>query len=426
MVGETLNLQQLQQRIRDLEHRLEESEHLIEAIKAGEVDAFAIQNGDMESQIFTLESGDYAYRILIEEFGEGAINVTEEGLIVYTNPYFCKLLGIPYEKAIGASIFDFIDPDCLDDFEDLFAKSLEGQSKGEICLKSDGKLIPVYISLTSLQPKLATVGIIITDFTEKKKNEQTILDYQHNLESKNSELIKSNTELASFAYIASHDLQEPLRKIQMFADRILEKEEERLSENGKDHFHRMQAAAKRMQTLIEDLLMYSRTNTLQRNLEATDLNKIVNQVKEDLQDEIQQKDATVKAEYMCEAKVIPFQFRQLLHNLISNSLKFSKPQSPPVIKIKSQLTNGSDLHIDRLAPDLNYCHISVTDNGIGFEPQYKEKIFELFQRLHDKSEYNGTGIGLAIVKKIVENHNGFISAHSKLNQGTTFDIYIPA
>ena len=425
MVGDT-SILQLQEKIRELESRLHEAEHLIEAIKAGEVDAFAIQNDDQESQIFTLESGDYAYRVLIEEFGEGAINVTEDGLIVYTNPYFCELLGKPYERTIGASIYDFIDPNCKYDFEDLFAKALSGKSKGEICLRSSGKIIPVYVSLTSLQPKLATVGIIITDFTEKKKNQQTILEYQRTLELKNSELVKSNAELASFAYIASHDLQEPLRKIQIFSDRILEKELSSLSENGQDHFLRMKAAAKRMQTLIEDLLMYSRTNARQQKLEPTDLNKIVDEIKEDLQDELQLKDAVLKTDHMCEAKVIPFQFRQLLYNLISNSLKFSKPKSPPIIRIRSEIAKGEEFQVAKLTREQKYCHISVADNGIGFEPQYNEKIFELFQRLHDKTEYSGTGIGLAIVKKIVENHNGVITANSKLNQGTTFDIYIPA
>ena len=416
---------QLLSRLRELENRLEESEHLIEAIKAGEVDAFAIQN-ESESQIFTLESGDYAYRVLIEEFGEGAINVTEEGLIVYTNECFCELLGIPYEKTIGQSIFDFIAEESGEEFRELFERSLTGKSKGEICLKGYDKETPVYISMTSLQPKLPTVGIIITDLTEKKKNEKIILAYQKDLETKNQELVKSNTELASFAYIASHDLQEPLRKIQIFANRILEKEHGFLTEIGKDHFSRMQAAAKRMQTLIEDLLSYSRTNTMQRILVPTDLNQIVEEVKDDLHDEIRQKGAVLKFENLGEATIIPFQFRQLLNNLINNSLKFATPGVTPVIEISSEFGKGSQFKIPVLHKDKNYCHISVTDNGIGFESQYNEKIFELFQRLHDKSEYTGTGIGLAIVKKIVENHNGYITATSQLNQGATFDIYIPA
>ena len=286
---------------------------------------------------------------------------------------------------VGSSGFDFIHPESIDEFNHLFQEAHEGQSKGEINLQVNDTVIPVYISLTSLQPKLATIGIIITDLTEKKKNEKIILEYQKDLEPKNLQLVQNNEELASFAYIASHDLQEPLRKIQTFATRILEKEYDNISESGKDHFNRMQIAARRMQLLIEDLLTYSRTNTIERKFENTNLNKIVEEVKADLKEEImQQKHATIEATEMCEANIIPFQFRQLLHNLISNSLKFSHPEHDPHIKIKSEIAKGKKFNNIKLANEAKYCHISVSDNGIGFEQQYSEKIFELFQRLHGK------------------------------------------
>ncbi len=412
-------------RIQELESRLEESEQLIEAIKAGEVDAFAI-NRENESEIYTLQSGDYAYRVLIEEFGEGALNVTEEGIIVYTNSYFYDLLKLPYDKVIGSSFFDFVHPETKSISEKLFKKALSGKSKGEINLASGETIIPVYVSLTSLQPKLDTIGIIITDLTEKKKNEKIILEYQKNLESKNLELVNSIAELDSFAYIASHDLQEPLRKIQTFSTQILEKEFNKLSERGQDRLTRMQMAAKRMQTLIEDLLTYSRTNSVERKFIITNLNKIVEEVKADLNEELQQKHASIEATELCDANIIPFQFRQLFSNLISNSLKFSNPAYPPHIKIKSEIVKGEMLKPEGLSQDKNYCHISVSDNGIGFEQQYSEKIFELFQRLHGRSEYNGTGIGLAIVKKIVENHDGIITTKAEINKGVTFNIYIPS
>src|SRR6187431_1724065 len=174
-------------KIHELESRLGESEQLIEAIKAGEVDAFAIHTAD-QAEIYTLQTGDYAYRILIEEFGEGAVNVTEEGLIVYTNACFYDLLKLPYEKVIGSSIFSFVDKESLDDFNRIFGESLSGKSKGEINLCVDNHIIPVYISLTSLQPKLPTVGMIITDLTQKKQHEKIILAYQKDLENKNQEL----------------------------------------------------------------------------------------------------------------------------------------------------------------------------------------------------------------------------------------------
>ena len=305
----------------------------------------------------------------------------------------------------------------------LLQQSLSGKSKGEICLTDDG--IPVYISLTSL-PKLSTIGVIITDLTEKKKNEKLILEYQKDLERKNQELVATNAELASFAYVASHDLQEPLRKIQTFCSRIFDKEYSNLSETGKDHFDRMQIAAKRMQALIQDLLIYSRTNTAQRIFERINLNGIVQEVKEELREQLQQKNAVIVVSEMCNANVIRFQFRQLFTNLINNSLKFSSPERLPHIEIKSEIVEGKKLKSSKPLPALNYCHISISDNGIGFEQEYSEKIFDLFHRLHGKAEFPGTGIGLAIVKKIVENHNGMISAEGKINIGATFHIYIPA
>ena len=240
------------------------------------------------------------------------------------------------------------------------------------------------------------------------------------------ELGKSNTELASFSYIASHDLQEPLRKIQTFSARILEKDNANLSETGKIMFGRMQLAAKRMQTLIDDLLAYSRTNTEERKFEKVYLGNIVEEVKEDLREELKEKEATVEIDGMCEISIMPFQFRQLVYNLLSNSLKFSKPEQSPHIKIESEIIKGESITGISLVPEKSYCHIAVSDNGIGFEMEYNQKIFELFQRLHGKEEYPGTGIGLSIVKRIVENHKGIITAHSELNNGATFDIYLPS
>ncbi len=285
--------------------------------------------------------------------------------------------------------------------------------------RKNGETFPALVSFEVI--RIGTESYTVTsyqDITERKKAEAQ-------LRSQNDQLEKMNKELQSFAYISSHDLQEPLRKIQTFATRILEKEGNNLSENGKDNFKRMQDAAKRMQTLIQDLLAYSRTNTNERKLETTPLSKIIAEVKEDLQEELNEKHAVIESTELCEVNIIPFQFRQLMLNLVSNSLKFSYPNQPPHIRIKSEIANGIELH-SHLLPQKKYCHITVMDNGIGFDQQYSEKIFEVFQRLHSKNEYNGTGIGLSIVKKIVENHEGLITAQSELGKGARFDIFIPA
>jgi len=245
-------------------------------------------------------------------------------------------------------------------------------------------------------------------------------------EKRAAELIIANKELLAFTYVSSHDLQEPLRKIQTFVSSILKDEHKNLSDDGKYNFQRMQLAAARMQQLIEDLLAFSRISTTDHKFEKVDLNIIIEDVKNELKDTIQEKNATIESNELCPSNIIPFQFRQLMYNLISNALKFARPDVPSHVIIKSRIEKGSKLNNEKLSLEKNYCHITVKDNGIGFEPHFSERIFGVFQKLHSKEEFLGTGIGLAIVKKIVENHNGIIIATSELNKGATFDIYIPA
>ncbi|MEO7531091.1 MAG: ATP-binding protein, partial [Sediminibacterium sp.] len=231
----------------------------------------------------------------------------------------------------------------------------------------------------------------------------------------------------------SHDLQEPLRKIQTFTGHLLQKEYAVLSDNGKKYFDKIHAAASRMRTLIDDLLAYSRTNITERIFEKDGLMAIIEEVRNDLAESILEKKATIKTGKLDEAFINHSQFRQVMNNLVANALKFSKPGVPPRITIKAKLALGllfqkefPSIQTSALLPEKSYCHISFADNGIGFDPLYKDRIFEVFQRLHGKEEYAGTGIGLAIVKKIIENHKGTITAKSGHNEGATFDIYIPA
>ena len=266
-----------------------------------------------------------------------------------------------------------------------------------------------------------------TDELEKKVEERT-----QQIKEKNIELEKINQELQSFTYVASHDLQEPLRKIRTFSSRILEKEKENLSDLGKDYFRRMQSASERMQQLINDLLSFSRINTAERKFETIELIEIVRDVTAELKEVIEEKNAIIKFNIVGSANIIPFQMHQLFSNLLSNSLKFTKPNVPPHITIESSFEKGialkskkPDLQLDKLTLEKKYLHLMISDNGIGFDPEFSERIFEIFQRLFGKSEYIGTGIGLAIVKKIVDNHNGFIIATSKLGEGATFDIFLP-
>ncbi|HUR10546.1 MAG TPA: ATP-binding protein [Flavitalea sp.] len=240
-----------------------------------------------------------------------------------------------------------------------------------------------------------------------------------------AELIIINKELRSFSYISSHDLQEPLRKIQNFTNLLLKEDYQSLSDKGKHNLKRMGLAAEKMRHLIDDLLALSQVSTTKLEFEQTDLNVVMEEVKTELADVIQKKHAIIESSRLPTAMIIKFQFRQMMINLIDNAIKFAKPGIPPIIKISSSIINSSDIPDQQLLPRKKYHFISVCDNGIGFEPHFSERIFEVFQKFHNNDSYEGTGMGLAVVKKIVENHNGIITATSELNNGTHFDIYIP-
>ncbi|MEO8238493.1 MAG: ATP-binding protein [Flavobacterium sp.] len=255
------------------------------------------------------------------------------------------------------------------------------------------------------------------------------LEFQNDEKEKRAiQLLNANKELLAFNFISSHDLQEPLRKIQTFISIIMEKEMKNMTEAGKNNMDRIHVAATRMRQLIEDLLDFSRVGVTDNRYELNDLQNIIEDVKLELSDTIAKKKAIIETNGLIPAQIIPFQFRQLLYNLLSNSLKFSIPDVPSRITIQSNILKNNDFKLLKLnsgGSASDYWNLSFKDNGIGFEAEFNQTIFVIFQRLHHIKEYSGTGIGLAIVKKIVDNHNGIITAEGELNNGATFNIYIP-
>jgi signal transduction histidine kinase len=240
-----------------------------------------------------------------------------------------------------------------------------------------------------------------------------------------ADLNLKNHELDAFTYVSSHDLQEPLRKIQTFVNIIMSTEYEHLSEKGKHKFDRIVYSVNRMRQLIEGLLAFSRTTAADRKFERISLESILEELMEALSEDIVEKQVTIETEFHDQVLIIPMQFTQLMQNLITNAIKFARPGVPPHIIIRSRCVSGAELGFEKLSQEKVYCHIVFEDNGIGFDPQYNEKIFGVFQKLHDRDAYEGTGIGLAIVKKIVETHNGVVTATGELMKGARFDIYIP-
>lgn len=258
----------------------------------------------------------------------------------------------------------------------------------------------------------------ISDITEE-------IEHFKLLEERNLELERNNRELSAFNYVASHDLQEPLRKIQTFLSRLEDKEADSLSEVGMLYMTRIKNAASRMRMLIDDLLQFSRTNKADKAYVFADMNLLLENAQQDLAELIAEENAIIIAQKLPSIEIIPFQIQQLFSNLISNSLKYKAKDRHPEIQITYYKIKATDEPLLLNAKKTYYHKITIADNGIGFNNEYAENIFVLFNRLHNKDEYSGTGIGLSICKKIVENHQGYIFGTGVQGQGAVFTIYLP-
>ena len=260
------------------------------------------------------------------------------------------------------------------------------------------------------------------EIKERIASEEKVNNLNHQLIENINNLEAANKDLDRFAFMASHDLQEPLRKIRTFSDRLLSKYSGVLDADGQLYLSRIQNSAERMQALIHDILTFSKISIQSEYFVKTDLNNILNDALNELDETITQKGAKVIVDKLPTLTVNPGLMQPLFFNLLGNSLKYSKKDLPPVVRIHSEeiaISSNADNSPSR------YCRIYVEDNGIGFDPQFSEQIFGMFQRLHVHTEFEGTGIGLALCKKIVEQHKGFISARSKPDEGATFIISLP-
>lgn len=368
---------------------------------------------------------EWQYQFMVNEIEDYAIILLDkEGFIQNWNKGAEKIKGYTAQEIIGKNFRLFYRQEDRDkNLPELLLKeaTLNGKAQHEGWrLRKDGSAFWGYIVITALHDDDGNVlGFtkVTRNLTERKFTEDTLKEYAEKIEKHNEELQRINKELDSFAYMASHDLQEPLRKIRTFSNIILSREKENFSPEATNYFDRIILSVNRMQTLIDSLLNYSRAGTAQIVLEPTDLNLLIQDVKKDLSETIGEKQAVIIYNQLPTLKVHRLQFHQLFSNLIENAVKYSRTNVNPEIKIETTNFINEDKK--------EFIRITVRDNGIGFEQQYAADIFKLFHRLHGKSEYSGTGIGLAICKKIVENHNGTIAAAGQPGKGSAFIIEMP-
>ena len=391
-----------------------------------------------ESQLLTLQlekiNEEIKYKELqhqrmISEVEDYAILLMDkDGVIQNWNKGAEKIKGYSANEIIGKNFRLFYRQEDRDKKlpESLLEEAiLKGRAQHEGWrLRKNGSSFWGNVVITALHDENNNVigfSKVTRNLTERKLAEDKLREYASRIEKHNQELLHINKELDSFTYMASHDLQEPLRKIRTFVNIILSKAQESFSPDVANYFQRIISSVIRMQTLIDSLLDYSRAGKTQIIPESVDLGSIINEVKKNLAETIEEKKVAIEYNNLPVLKVQPLQFHQLFFNLIENAIKYSCEDVPSEIKIAAttfikENEDGEKVPFNR---------ITVTDNGIGFEQQYADSIFKLFQRLHGRSEYSGTGIGLAICKKIVENHKGTITAVSQPGKGSAFIIEMP-
>jgi PAS domain S-box-containing protein len=378
------------------------------------LDRQGIDQRDLEQK---LRDSERHFQSWFQDAPVACHEVDRNGVILCANQAECELLGFSAEEIVGHPIWDFMAPEDREKTRIGLPKRIADEQplvplEREYKRRDGSSLIMEVhqkrIRDASGQP--TGLRTFLLDVTKRKRAEMTLLEQA-------AKLAQSNAELEQFAYVASHDLQEPLRKIQAFGDRLKTKYEAGLGQEGMDYLTRMQSAAARMQVLIQDLLSLSRVASNSKPFTSVDLGDVIRTVVSDLEMRIQDVSGRVEVGTLPAIFGDRGQMAQLFQNLIGNGLKFRKPEENPVVRVESKLQT--------LPNGAAGWQIAVEDNGIGFDEKYRDRIFQIFQRLHGRNEYEGTGIGLAICRKIVDRHGGVITANSSPGAGARFVITLP-
>lgn len=410
--------------IDNLRAQLSEVKDTLNAIRTGQIDALVVtdQNGH---SLYTLKTADRAYRAFIEQMAQGAVTLDLSGLIIYSNSQFAEMVRVNHSSVLGNKFTEFISVQDIDAFAACFARGWHEEAKLELSIISQDKLIPVLISLSRLQLEdEIALSVIVTDLTAQKKNERELKEKNQQLETLNEALLSSNHDLQQFASVASHDLQEPLRKIQVFSKIIKDRHAHELSDQPLHYLEKILSCSDRMKVLIIDILNYSRLSADDNSIEIIDLRNLISDIVEDFELKIGEKRAVIDIGELPAIEGNRGQLRQAFYNFISNALKFTSHERSPRITVASREINAGELGLS-LMDEEKFCRLVITDNGIGFDEQFAVAIFNLFEKLNPKSSFEGSGIGLAIAKKIIDKHHGLIVAKSEIGNGSEFNIILP-
>jgi PAS domain S-box-containing protein len=371
-------------------------------------------------------------RTLIDNLPDGIYAKDMAGRKTLVNSADLKTMQCKTEaEAIGKTDFDYFPRDVAEKFWADDQRVIQGYpviNREEYFMDDKGRqrwLLTCKLPLRDQNGKIIGLVGIGRDITVRKRAEDALRSNEGKLRQSAAELERSNRELQDFAYVSSHDLQEPLRKIMVFGERLKEKCGEKLDPEAGDCLERMQKAAARMQNLITELLTFSRVTTKAKSFEPVDLAKVAADVLSDLEGRIELVKGRVEVGTLPIIDAEALQMRQILQNLIGNALKFHRPDVQPVVKVEAQIVSGRRPQAGPDAPEEKLCRLTVSDNGIGFDEKYLDRIFNVFQRLHNRTEYEGTGMGLAIARKIAVFHRGDITAKSKPGSGATFIVTLP-
>jgi two-component system sensor kinase FixL len=358
----------------------------------------------------------HRYSLILNSAGEGICGLDIQGHATFVNPAAAKISGWEIDELVGRPVLKLLKFTAAK----VNADTSGAQVTDHVLTRKDGTTFSAEMLTTAIRENGRDVGavLIFWDISERKRAEATLAH-------RAAELARSNAELEQFAFVASHDLQEPLRKIQAFGDRLKIKCEAAQLGDARDYLERMQSAAARMQQLINDLLAFSRVYQSAEPFILVDLDAVVRGVLGDLEVRIEQTRARIETEPLPTIDADPTQMRQLIQNLLSNALKFQPANQIPEIKLTARIFKTEEDLATEIPAGTEYCELVVQDNGIGFEEVYAEKIFAVFQRLHGRSEYEGTGVGLAVCRRITDRHGGAITVRSTPGQGSAFTVTLP-